>query len=253
MAEAREQAAVVVEGKRACVLTCGQWVRPHAGDSRRPRGVAPLPTRRIPAMTMEQGIPLPLTYVLELTAASHAEEGMPHYRDPRREPSREERDERLEYETHHKDANVEALAQYYMANFSEKPILRLLQDLGSRSRMYSNLLEEIKRIHPEVLKPDQEATNLKEKYERFGLVPKGFLPNPTVQSITQYIMDKLASLARAILDVVAKYATRIAEELRISPEITITFQVGASGWSPDVTVGIERSGSWGRAGPMPVR
>jgi hypothetical protein len=64
-------------------------------------------------------------------------------------------------------------------------------------------------------------------------------------------MDKLASFARLILDILAEHASKIAEELHISAEVTITFQVGASGWSPDVVIGIERSGSWGRAVAAP--
>jgi hypothetical protein len=153
----------------------------------------------------------------------------------------------IEGQAHNKDANTEFLVREYKEFYNDRPILRLVQDIGKRSKLYNNLLEEIKRIPPDVEDPNTVATGIKEKYENFGFIKAGYLPNPTVQTITRYIMDKLASFARLILDLLAKYASKIAEELQVSPEVTITFQVGASGWSPDVTIGIERAGSWGRA------
>ena len=166
--------------------------------------------------------------------------------------SKEDLQKIIEEQCHDKDANIEVLVRAYKEFYSEKLVVRLVQDINSRAKIYDNLMEEIKRIPP--LSPDENtlATQLKEKYERFNLISKDFLPNPTVQSITRYILDKLASFARAILDIIARYANQMAEEIRISPEVTVLFQIGLSGWTPGVTIGIERSGSRVRTGTQPV-
>jgi hypothetical protein len=164
----------------------------------------------------------------------------------------------IEKQAHNKEANTEILVRAYKEFYNDRPIIKLMQDINQRIGLYKNLLEQIKRLADKYASNpseepglDDEVNNLKIQYENLGLIPKDNLPNPTAQSVCRYILEKLSAFALAILDVIAKHASSMAEELRISPEVTIVFQVGV-GWSPDITIGIERSGSRVRAVAQPA-
>ncbi len=158
----------------------------------------------------------------------------------------------IERQTHEQEANTSLLVRLYTEKFQENPLTRLIQDLQQRAALYSNALEEIKRLIPPIInsgadfvqidtaKLDDMATAVKLKYEAFGLIKAGNLPNPTAATICDYIMVKVSRISRLLLDVLAKYATEIGAELRIEPETTMTFEVGI-GLPPDITIGIERS------------
>jgi hypothetical protein len=149
------------------------------------------------------------------------------------------------------EPNTSLLVRMYRESTTDKPIMKLLQDIQQRASIYYNALEEIKKLKA-APKPsadtgidtsslDSEATAIKLKYENFGLIEAGNLPNPTAASICNYILDKLAKFARAAADILARHASEIAAELHIDPEVTVTFEVEI-GWPPGFTIGVERSG-----------
>jgi hypothetical protein len=121
----------------------------------------------------------------------------------------------------------------------------LIQDINQRVGIYSNILEDIKKIAPIDTEFNTRATEIKNKYENMyflNLVPSGKLPNPTASSIVTYILDKLAAFGRALLEIMARYLSEIRREIRLDPSIAIHFDVEV-GWSPKVTIGIEGSGA----------
>jgi len=164
----------------------------------------------------------------------------------------------IESQTHSdQEANASLLIRRYKEKYTDKPIMRLIQDIQQRAGIYSNALEEIKKLPSAVsLRPpprannvqidhqslDNAATAVKLKYERFGLIREGNLPNPTASSICDYILNKLARFGRLLLDILATQASALAAELNINPNVTITFQVGIA-LTPALTIGVERSGA----------
>jgi hypothetical protein len=138
----------------------------------------------------------------------------------------------------------------YRESTTDKPIMKLLQDIQQRASIYYNAFEEIKRLKAVPIPPagsidtsllDSEATAIKNKYESFALIETGNLPNPTASSICSFILNKLSRFARAAIDIVARHASDIAAELHINPEVTVTFEVEI-GWPPKFNIAVERSG-----------
>jgi hypothetical protein len=155
---------------------------------------------------------------------------------------------KIEKECHLKEANSAYLVHEYEISIKDRPVVTLLQDIDQRIGIYKNLLEQIKgapldypQVEGKIKNIDDFATELKRRYEDLGLIPKEYLPNPTASKICEYITDKMSRFATLIIDILAKYSSRIVQELRLPSEVTVTFQAGL-GWSvAQVTVGIERS------------
>jgi hypothetical protein len=148
----------------------------------------------------------------------------------------------LDEQAHNKDINVNHMIHFYREKFAEEPILRLLQDINQRVGIYSNIIDEIKRIRGHNV--DVEASTIKAKYEELGLVQKGQLPNPTAASIAEYILEKLSAFGRAVLKIMSSYGSELARELRF--ELTMMIEVEVA-WLPKVSIGVEVAGSLGRA------
>jgi hypothetical protein len=161
------------------------------------------------------------------------------------ESPREQLIRNIERQAHNQDVNVDLLVREYRETVRDKPILHLIQDINQRVGIYSNVLEEIKNLPPDGLPPfnyDLRATAIKNKYEALSLIPLYNLPNPTATSIVSYILDKLASFGRALVEIMGRYLSEIRREIRIDPAVSIHFDVEV-GWSPKVTIGIEGSGA----------
>jgi hypothetical protein len=75
--------------------------------------------------------------------------------------SSEELERLIETQSHDKDANMEVLVRKYKEFYNDKPVMRLIQDISQRSKLYNNLLEEIKRIPPDTEAPDWEANKIR--------------------------------------------------------------------------------------------
>jgi hypothetical protein len=54
----------------------------------------------------------------------------------------------LEKAAHKKDINVSHIVRLYRDRFADQPLLHLIQDINQRVGIYSNILEEIKRVVP---------------------------------------------------------------------------------------------------------
>jgi hypothetical protein len=107
------------------------------------------------------------------------------------------------------------------------------------------MLDEIKKMDPSQ-DYDARAKEIKAKYERLGLVPTGFIPNPTASNIAAYLLDKLAAFGRALIEIMAKYASDLRREIRIEPSVTLQLGIEV-GWSPKITIGIEGKGGGQRS------
>jgi hypothetical protein len=141
----------------------------------------------------------------------------------------------LELAAHKKDVNVSQIVRIYREKFADQPLLHLIQDINQRVGIYSNILEDIKKIPPTSDKNfDKTATEIKNKYEKLlNLVPPDNIPNPTARDIAQYVLDKIAAFGRALIEIMASYASEIRREIRIEPSVTVLYQVEV-GWSPKV-------------------
>src|SRR5262249_35792797 len=98
----------------------------------------------------------------------------------------------LEKAAHNKDVNVSHIVRFYRDQFADQPLLHLIQDINQRVGIYSNILEEIKRIPTTDKNIDATAAAIKKKYESLKLVPPGNIPNPAASSIARYLLDKIA-------------------------------------------------------------
>jgi hypothetical protein len=141
------------------------------------------------------------------------------------------------------DVNTALVVRVFQEKLSVQPILTLVKQVNERIGIYHNLLEAVKR-EPFEDPPANPSTaqRLKAKYEGLKLVPPGHLPNPWAHEIADFAMKKLRRYGSLLLELVAQYADDIARELKVKPEMTITFEVGM-GLSPEVKIGIERSSS----------
>ena len=158
------------------------------------------------------------------------------------------------------DLNAAYVVRRYREAVAERPLMRLIQDVHQRIGIYSNILEDIKRhewpgpmpepapgtaggvlITAAVERRQSDARNLRSKYEELGLVPKGHLPNPWFSETTDFVLKKLRRYGTLLLDLMATQAETIAAELKVSPNVTVTFEVELD-LTPSLTVGIEREG-----------
>src|SRR5262245_6828801 len=107
----------------------------------------------------------------------------------------------LELAAHEKDVNVSQIVRMYREKFDDKPLLHLIQDINQRVGIYSNILEDIKKISPTTDKNfDKAATEIKNKYEKLlNLVPPKNIPNPTASKIAEYVLEKIAAFGRALI------------------------------------------------------
>jgi hypothetical protein len=154
---------------------------------------------------------------------------------------REQLIEKIESQAHKKDINVDLLVREYRETVPDKPLLHLIQDINQRVGIYSNVLEEIKKLQPSPTNNDSQALAIKNKYENtLKLIPPNNLPNPTASSMANYVLEKLAALGRAAVEIMAKYVSDIRRELRIEPSVSIHLDIEV-GWSPKVTIGVEGS------------
>ena len=113
----------------------------------------------------------------------------------------------LEKAAHGKDINVSHIVRFYRDQFADQPLLHLIQDINQRVGIYSNILEDIKRIPITDTNFDTTATKIKEKYEKLELVLLRNIPNPSASSIAKYVLDKIAVFGRALIEIMAKYAS----------------------------------------------
>lgn len=161
------------------------------------------------------------------------------------EKIRQECSSEIDKQARNKDINVNHLVHFYRERYPGEPILRLVQHINQRIGIYSNILEEIKKISPGPTF-DKTAQGIKHKYETLGLVERGLLPNPAAASIAAYILEKLAAFGRSLLQIMSSYTSDLARELRIEPTVTMLIEVEV-GWSPKFVIGMERAGSRVRA------
>ncbi len=159
------------------------------------------------------------------------------------EVTRENKDliETIEKEAHNKEINVSVLVREYTDHISEKPLLRLVQDINERIGIYTNLLEEIKRLSPREPQQnyDQDAADIKIKFEQLGLIPLHNLPNPTTaERIVNYVLEKIGRFGRALVEIMAKCALELRREIRIDPSVTLLLEVELS-LIPKFTIGVE--------------
>lgn len=156
---------------------------------------------------------------------------------------------KIEEAAHYKDINVGILVREYGDQYSDKPVLCLVQDLTDRIGVYRNILEEIKKLAPQNRTgPDSydiDANDIKIKYEALGLVPANNLPNPTATSVINYVLDKINSFGRALVEVMARYAVELRRESHIDRSATLHLDVEL-GWPMEFTIGVEATA--GRAG-----
>lgn len=159
----------------------------------------------------------------------------------------------LEAASHHGMINITFVVRHYKEKINDRPILRLLQDVNERNIVYSNILEEIKSTSARSIISNKNYTEsgeeflpdftpaqvIKLKYEQLGLVPENHLPNPLMAETTKFVMDKLRRYSGLLLDLMANYAETIANEIKISPSVTVKFEVEL-GLPPALTIGIER-------------
>ena len=56
-------------------------------------------------------------------------------------------------------------------------------------------------------------------------MPPNNLPNPTASSIAKYVLDKIAVFGRALIEIMAKYASEIRREIWIEPTVKMSRDV----------------------------
>ena len=148
---------------------------------------------------------------------------------------------KLEEAAHKKDINVSQIVRIYRDEFADQPLLHLIQDINQRVGIYSNILEDIKKIPSDTTETDfgNTAIAIKKKYETFlELVPLNNIPNPTASSIAKYVLNKIAAFSKALIEVMAKHASEIRREIRIEPSVKLIFHV-EMGLHPKVILGVE--------------
>jgi hypothetical protein len=123
---------------------------------------------------------------------------------------------------------------------TNEPIWALVEDIHRQVAVYNNILEEVKRLEvSEARMPESTgAKDIRDKYEQLGLVPTGFLPNPKAADLVQYVLDKINTFAKGILQVMHNYCSDLLRELRFQQGTTVALQVEV-GWSPKLVVGLE--------------
>jgi hypothetical protein len=123
-----------------------------------------------------------------------------------------------------------------------QPVLALVEDVHRQVAVYNNILEELKHLDVVETRGSEStgARNIREQYENLGLVPEGFLPNPSAEEAIRYVGDKLHVFARGLIQVMHDYGARLLRELEFQPGATATLQVQI-GWTPALTVGVERT------------
>jgi hypothetical protein len=157
----------------------------------------------------------------------------------------------LEDETQKVDMNIEFLIEQYKRLLPHEPIWSLIQDIHRQANIYSNILEEIKGFpqsyttfptEPNAMQnyEDNFARRIKEKYEKLGLVPENFLPNPLLDRLSEYVLDKLDQSSKAFVRLIHGYGSDLLQELRFQQGTTVALQVQV-GWPPALTVGVERT------------
>jgi len=157
----------------------------------------------------------------------------------------------LEDETQKADMNIEFLVEQYKQVLPHEPVWSLVQDIHRQAAIYNNILEEIKKFPRELPSQvdgtteaqqygDKFARDIKAKYEKLGLVPENFLPNPLLDRLTEYVLDKLDRSTKALVKLIHGYGSDLLQELRFRPGVTVALQVQV-GWPPTVTVGVERT------------
>jgi hypothetical protein len=139
--------------------------------------------------------------------------------------------------------NTARCVRLYREALSEMPMRTLLSDIHERVAVYYNLLEAVKGEPAEdVVTPGPTtAQRLKRQYEGLKLVPNGTLPNPWAYETAAYALKKLRDYGNMLVDLIAQYSDSILSEMKITSEITVTFEVEIR-LPPGVTIGIERSG-----------
>ena len=79
--------------------------------------------------------------------------------------------------------------------------------------------------------------------KRSQLVPPNNLPNPTASSIAKYVLDKIAVFGRALIEIMAKYASEIRREIRIEPTVKMSRDVLANDGRSSCPL-LAQSGHW---------
>lgn len=151
------------------------------------------------------------------------------------------------------NGSIENILPYYRTHLPSGIVLSLVEDIQRQGSIYSNMLEEIKKIPLDDLGgyvstkgdpvPDDHAgTRIKQKYERLGLVATGVLPNPSAKSLANDVLDRIHSLGRALLRVISDHGPELMRdlELQVQPDTTFTMEVEV-GVPPKLSLGIDRA------------
>jgi hypothetical protein len=148
----------------------------------------------------------------------------------------------LEDEAEKENMNMDDLVRQYKHWLPNEPIWALVEDIHRQVAVYNNMLEEVKGLSvSEAMAPESTgAKTIRDKYEHLNLVPKGFLPNPSAANLAQYVLDKINAFAKGLLQVMHNYGSELLRELRFQHGTTVALQVEV-GWSPKLTVGVERT------------
>src|SRR4051794_8079878 len=147
----------------------------------------------------------------------------------------------LENESRKEVMNVEELLKYCRDALPGEPTIALLQDIQRQIHIYSNILEEVKRISMKELKDNKNAAkDIKCKYEQLKLIGLDTLPNPGADELANELIDRIMMYGRALLKIIHDHAPELLRDLHFQAETNFTMQV-TMGFPPTWNVGLDRS------------
>ncbi|MEZ4734210.1 MAG: hypothetical protein R3E79_44520 [Caldilineaceae bacterium] len=146
----------------------------------------------------------------------------------------------LENEAEKMNMDIDNLVRQYKYSLPNEPVWALVEDIHRQVAIYNNILEEVKRLNVDETKKSEsgDAKQIREKYEGLGLVPSGFLPNPSAANLANYVLDKINTYAKGLLQLMQNYGSELMVELHFQQGTTVALQVEV-GWNPKLTVGVE--------------
>jgi hypothetical protein len=112
------------------------------------------------------------------------------------------------------------------------PIWRLVEDIERQAMLYSNIIEQIKS--------GTDATTVRERFQKLGLLPGATLPNPNVPALLQKAFDKISVYRKALIDIVKRYGGELLNELSFELERTVSVGVNI-GFPPSVSIAVEHT------------
>jgi hypothetical protein len=115
------------------------------------------------------------------------------------------------------------MVRLYSQSF-DQPILTLVQDMQTQIVMYYNVFEDLKKGITE-----DEAVGLKQRYQGLGVIPStNKWPNPLRDWLMNTALSKMRDFTRALREIMARWRTRIIEELHLEGTMAVGFQMTLS-------------------------